>query len=288
MKWRVSIDAPTTSIVLTLLAPLSAENSFHLDANDLDYGILTFITAKICNDLGALVTQSVRPRIAILGRFAENTSATRRDAIVTALRLAEAVYAAGGEPMTLLPVANSNWDERLAGFQGVLLPGGGDVNPRAYGQEPESDQIYGVHELQDAADLELAKWAIVKGVPLLSICRGTQVVNVATGGTLLQHMDEPHRHHVHNVNIESHGEELGLTKQTIESSCYHHQVLDRLGEGLEVIARSAEGTIEAVSIKSKAWAFGLQWHPEDNWNTDEQQAKIFEKFVSEAAKAEKI
>jgi putative glutamine amidotransferase len=234
------------------------------------------------------VTQSVRPRIAILGRFAETTSATRRDAIVTALRLAEAVYAAGGEPMTLLPVADSNWDERLAGFQGVLLPGGGDVNPRAYGQDSQSDEIYGVHDLQDAADISLANWAIDRGVALLSICRGTQIVNVATGGTLIQHMDEPHRHHVHDVKIESHGADLGLTEQTVESSCYHHQMLDRLGDGLEVIARSAEGTIEAVSIRSKGWAFGLQWHPEDNWNTDDQQAKIFEKFVSEAAKAEPI
>jgi len=274
--------------VLTLLAPLSAKNAFHLDANDLDYAILRSSKGKICNDLGALVTQSVRPRIAILGRFAENTSATRRDAIVTALRLAEAVYAAGGEPMTLLPVANSNWDERLAGFQGVLLPGGGDINPRTYGQESQSDEIYGVHDLQDAVDISLANWAIDRGVPLLSICRGTQIVNVATGGTLVQHMDEPHRHHVHDVTIESHGSDLGLTESTVESSCYHHQMLDRLGDGLEVIARSAEGTIEAVSIKSHGWAFGVQWHPEDNWNTDDQQAKIFEKFVSEAAKAKVI
>jgi putative glutamine amidotransferase len=101
-------------------------------------------------------------------------------------------------------------------------------------------------------------------------------------------MDEPHRHHVHDVTIESHGADLGLTQHVVESSCYHHQMLDRLGDGLEVIARSAEGTIEAVSIKSKGWAFGVQWHPEDNWNTDDQQAKIFEKFVSEAAKAKAI
>jgi putative glutamine amidotransferase len=65
-------------------------------------------------------------------------------------------------------------------------------------------------------------------------------------------------------------------------------MLDRLGEGLEVIARSAEGTIEAVSIASKGWAFGLQWHPEDNWATDHEQANIFKKFVSEAAKAKII
>jgi putative glutamine amidotransferase len=123
---------------------------------------------------------------------------------------------------------------------------------------------------------------------MLSICRGTQIVNVATGGTLIQHMDEPHRHHVHDVTIESHAADLGLTQHIVESSCYHHQMLDRLGDGLEVIARSADRTIEAVSIESKGWAFGLQWHPEDNWATDHEQANIFKKFVSEAAKAEKI
>jgi putative glutamine amidotransferase len=110
-------------------------------------------------------------------------------------------------------------------------------------------------------------------------------VNVAFGGTLVQHMEEDHRHHVAMVKIDSQAADLGLDQDVIMASCYHHQVIQKLGEGLEVIAYSAEGHIEAVAIDSKGWAFGLQWHPEDTWDTDKNQAAIFNRFVAEAAKA---
>jgi putative glutamine amidotransferase len=130
-----------------------------------------------------------RPRIAILGRFAESTSVTRYAGLVNARRLVEAVWAAGGEPVTLLPVSGSNWAERLAGISGVIMPGGSDVNPRAYGQEPSSENIYGVDDLQDEVDLTMVGYVLKVGMPLLSICRGYQVTNVALGGKLLQHME---------------------------------------------------------------------------------------------------
>ncbi|MEY2737276.1 MAG: hypothetical protein RL683_394 [Actinomycetota bacterium] len=227
------------------------------------------------------MTQNRRPRIAILGRFAESTSVTRYAGVVNARRLLELVWAAGGEPLTLLPVAGSNWDERLAGFDGVLMPGGSDVNPRAYGEEPASDEIYGVDELQDEVDLSLVQYVFEKGIPLLTVCRGTQVTNVALGGSLLQHMDEPHRHHVAQVEIESNLAELGLSSGTVKASCYHHQILKKLGVGVVPIARAAEGHVEAVRYDSaKNWAFGLQWHPEDNFDSDASQLEITKAFVN--------
>jgi putative glutamine amidotransferase len=225
-----------------------------------------------------------RPRIAILARFAENTSATRYAAVITARRLAEAVWAAGGEPLTFLPVAGSNWAERLEGIDGVLMPGGADVNPRSYGQEVASDHVYDVDDLADEVDISLVTYALGTGMPVLTICRGTQITNVARGGTLVQHMDEPHQHYVAPVTIEKYHSEMGLSSATVQASCYHHQVIDSLGEGLEVIARSTQGDVEAIKIDAVGWAFGVQWHPEDNYDTNKPQAELFERFVSEAAK----
>jgi putative glutamine amidotransferase len=224
-----------------------------------------------------------RPRIAILARFAENTSATRYAAIVTARRLAEAVWAAGGEPLNFLPVANSNWEERLEGIDGVLMPGGADVNPRSYGQEISSEHVYDVDDVADAVDISLVNYALGAGMPVLTICRGTQITNVARGGTLVQHMDKPHRHHVAEVSIEKYHSEMGLSTSVVEASCFHHQVIDQLGEGLEIIARSADGDVEAIKIDSPGWAFGVQWHPEDNYDSNKPQLELFERFVAEAA-----
>ena len=224
-----------------------------------------------------------RPRIAIVARFAESTSATRYEAIVTARRLAEGVWAAGGEPLTFLAVQDSNWAERLDGINGVLMPGGADVDPRNYGQDPISDELYGMDMMQDEVDISLIRHVLSVGLPMLAICRGLQITNVALGGTLTQHMEKPHLHHVAPVTVDSHSAELGLTDATVSASCYHHQAIDKLADGLTVIARAAEGHIEAVKIDSLGWAFGVQWHPEDNYDTERGQLEIFEQFVRAAS-----
>lgn len=224
-----------------------------------------------------------RPRIAILGRFAEGTTVTRYAAVVNARRLLELVWAAGGEPITLLPVAGSNWDERLADIDGVIMPGGSDVDPKRYGEEPSSDQIYGVDELQDEVDLDLVNYVFQSELPLLTICRGTQVTNVALGGTLLQHMSEPHHHHVAKIHFDSNINELGLKGPDVQASCFHHQILKDLGRGVVPIAFASEGHVEAVRYdNAKAWAFGLQWHPEDNYDDDSSQLEILKAFVKAA------
>lgn len=221
-----------------------------------------------------------RPRIAILGRFAEGTTVTRYGAVVNARRLLELVWAAGGEPITLLPVAGSNWSERLAGLHGVLMPGGSDMNPKTYGEEPTTEEIYGVDDLQDEVDLSLVHHVFENAIPLLTVCRGTQVTNVALGGTLLQHMDQPHRHHVAQVNLEQNVEDFGLSSPTVAASCYHHQILKELGSGVVPIAHAAEGHVEAVRYDdSKGWAFGVQWHPEDNFDEDPGQLEIAKAFI---------
>lgn len=226
-----------------------------------------------------------RPRIAILGRIAESTSVTRHDGLVTALRLAQAVWEAGGEPLTMLPVAGTNLSERLAGIDGILMPGGGDVNPNRYGQEPTTDRIYGVVDVQDQTDIDIFNYAVANGLPLLAICRGFQIINVARGGTLVQDMPAPHKHHIETIHV-TEPALLGLDSTDVLASCYHHQCVDQLGEGLEVIAHAAAGHVEAFRVDSPAWTMGVQWHPEDNYNEQRQNLAIFEKLVAEAAKGQ--
>ncbi|MEY3317584.1 MAG: hypothetical protein RLZZ503_786 [Actinomycetota bacterium] len=224
-----------------------------------------------------------RPKIAIVGRFTDHASAIRSLGVVSARRLLEAVWAAGGEPITFLPVENPNWAERLQNIQGVLIPGGGDIDPKWYGEEPETEELYGVDDLQDENDFSIARYAFDNGIPVLAICRGFQLVNVLMGGSLVQHMDKDHRHYIHSIKIDKDSEGLGLTNPVLESSCFH-QSIKELGKGLEVLARAEEGHVEAFKIEAKAWSYGVQWHPEDNYTTNQQQMELFTKFVSESAK----
>jgi len=229
-----------------------------------------------------------RPRLALLGRFAEHTSATRYSAVVSARALLESLWLAGADPVTLLPASGDqgtvsggfDWSARLAGFDGVVLCGGADVDPRRYGATEIHPEVYDVHELQDEADLSLAAYCFAHGVPTLAICRGLHVVNVLRGGSLVQHMDDHHRHVVHDVVIES--GPVGIEPGPIRASCYHHQCVDRLGEGLEVVGRAEDGTVEAVTIDAQGWAFGVQWHPEDTAAEDPRQLGVLRALVEAA------
>ena len=223
-----------------------------------------------------------RPRIALLGRFAEHTSATRYSAIVTAEKLAAMVWDLGGDPLTLYPVTGSDLETRLSGFSGVLMPGGGDVNPSTYGEMASSEYLYGINDIQDAADFELFTFALERGIPVLTICRGTQVANVALGGSLLQHMDDPHINRVSVVEFKKDAAALGLSHPKLKTFCYHHQAINTLGKGIEVLAHGNEGHVEAVKYPAKNWAYGLQWHPEDNYQEEPLQAELVTSFITAA------
>ena len=219
-----------------------------------------------------------RPRIALIGRFAEHTSATRYAGVVSARALLESLWLAGADPVTLLAASDGmDWQARLAGFDGVLLCGGADIDPARYGESEIHPEVYDVDALQDEADLSLADYCFAHGVPTLAVCRGLHVVNVLRGGTLVQHMDEHHRHVVHDVVIER--GPAGIDPGPITASCYHHPCIDRLGSGLEVVGRADDSTVEAVTIDSAGWAFGVQWHPEDTAREDPRQLGVFRALV---------
>lgn len=228
------------------------------------------------------MSPAARPRIAIPARLAESTSATRYAGIVTARKLAELVWDAGGEPLTFLPVEGAEWSERLNGIAGVLMPGGADVDPRLYGQSHDSEHLYGIDSLQDQADIALVRHALAVGLPMLTICRGTQIANVALGGTLIQHMDSPHMNHKSVIEFAELEPELGINQRSLVLSCFHHQAIDRLADSITPLAFASEGHIEAVKYQSSAWAYGLQWHPEDNYKEVAGQLEIAQSFIAAA------
>jgi putative glutamine amidotransferase len=237
-----------------------------------------------------------RPVVLVPARFSAGATALRYRAEVTAAALVEAVYAAGAEPLVLHPAVppgagpdelDALVRERVWLADGILLPGGGDLAAHWSGQRPHGSQ-YDVDEVQDAFDLALARVALEDGLPLLAVCRGAQVVNVARGGDLVQDMTETlgadHRHRVQEVTLLPDSplrEVVPADRMTI--SCYHHQGLGRLGEGLRATAFAEDGTVEATALAGhRGWFLGVQWHPEDTAASDPQQAGVFEAFVRAA------
>ncbi|MER7182633.1 type 1 glutamine amidotransferase [Streptomyces hyaluromycini] len=228
-----------------------------------------------------------RPLIAVPARFSATSSALRFAAEVNARALIEAVWRAGGEPASIHP-ADTDVPGRLARFDGVLLPGGGDLAPYRYGATDTHDSVYDVDDLQDTFDLQVARHALESGVPLLAICRGLQAVNVALGGTLEQDMggpDRTHRHLRHPVTVRPGSlVEQAMGEEKADASCYHHQRVDRLGTGLTVTATAADGTVEGLELTgARGWFTAVQWHPEDTAHADPVQQRLFDAFVRAAA-----
>lgn len=223
-----------------------------------------------------------RPRIAILGRFTDSASALRYRGLVSSRALLEAVWAAGGDPVTLLPGGDEDaldWRTRLSGVHGVVLPGGGDIDPRRYEGDAEHGSIYDVDLVQDAADFSLAEYCLATGMPFLAICRGLHVLNVLRGGSLVVDMPSNHRHLVQEIDLDPRARALGISSSRVTISCYHHQAIERLGEGLTVVGRAGDGTVEAVLVDADSWAAGVQWHPEDTWEEDHQQVDLLQSLI---------
>ncbi|MGP4055399.1 gamma-glutamyl-gamma-aminobutyrate hydrolase family protein [Mycobacterium sp. 4D054] len=230
-----------------------------------------------------------RPLVAVVGRRAAQVPILRFSATLAAEAICEAVWAAGGEPVILHgPAADplTELPRRLRRFDGVLLPGGADVEPSRYGAEP-APETTGAVAFQDDFDLGVTRAVIDLDMPALAICRGMQVLNVALGGTLTQHVVETetlHHNAIHHVHVKR-GSRLHaiVGVQTIDVSSYHHQAIDRLAPGLTVSALAADGVIEAVEHR-RADIVAVQWHPEDRHADSVTDAALFADLVDRARK----
>jgi putative glutamine amidotransferase len=174
--------------------------------------------------------------------------------------------------------------------EGLLLTGGGDVDPRHYGQTPLAE-VGGVDADRDSWEIGLVRQALGRALPVLGICRGCQVLNVARGGTLLQHLPnrsvQPHlvveRDRVaHSVQIES-GSQLSAVEgcDSMGVNSVHHQAVDSVGQDLRAVAWAEDGIVEAVE-HLYAPAIGVQWHPENLLGLDSHMA-VFRWLVDQAA-----
>jgi putative glutamine amidotransferase len=199
----------------------------------------------------------------------------------------KAIERAGGRAL-LVPPSTEGIEETVEALDGIVFSGGSDLDPALYGQDAHPETFGVVHE-RDEAELELMKAALERDMPVLGICRGIQVLNVAEGGDLHQHLPEVvgherHKHDPpgvftdHDVVIEP-GTRLAniLGDEHVPVKSHHHQGLDELGEGWRVSAHADDGTVEAIESPERRFALGVLWHPEAGADT-----KLFEALVAEA------
>jgi putative glutamine amidotransferase len=190
---------------------------------------------------------------------------------------ADAVLRAGGIAVLLPPDprAIQHPDELLDLLDGLILAGGSDVDPRAYGAEPHP-MTAGVNAERDAFELALARRAVDRDLPFLGICRGMQVLNVSRGGTLLQHLPESHGHDDHRRNsgvFDGNDHQVRLDAASLAARAageeshhtlsHHHQGVDQVGDGLVVTGHSELDDLpEAIELPDRRFVLGVQWHPE--------------------------
>ncbi|HEY0866946.1 MAG TPA: gamma-glutamyl-gamma-aminobutyrate hydrolase family protein [Fimbriimonas sp.] len=197
---------------------------------------------------------------------------------------AQAVSDAGGVPILIPPTADM--EEVAAVIHGWLIPGGNDIDASRFG-ETNHPKV----SLQDPAryDGEAALFgAIAPELPVLGICYGCQFINVVRGGSLIQHLPEVVGHESHTGGTLQRYEILAGSKLARHSRAtemvgksYHHQAVARLGENLDVVAREADGTIEAIEARDRPYLIGLQWHPERTLE-DAATQKVFRSFIEAA------
>lgn len=203
-----------------------------------------------------------------------------------------AVHEAGGIPIIIPVGLEARYPSKVINIiDGLLLPGGGDIDPGIY-DDHLHEKLGRVDPRRDRTEIDLFNMAFNRNIPVLGICRGLQIINVALDGTLYQdiisqvrmsmnhHPNYPGSEVSHKVEIEQ-GTKLHkiVGETTIKVNSTHHQAVKLHGKGLIVNARGADGVIEGLEHPAKKWIIGVQWHPELYWRNDRLMAKLFKEFV---------
>jgi gamma-glutamyl-gamma-aminobutyrate hydrolase PuuD len=198
----------------------------------------------------------------------------------------DAVARAGGIPV-LLPPQQHGAQEVIARLDALVLSGGSDIDPEHY-QQPLSQHTKVVRPWRDDWELRLLRHALDGALPVLGVCRGAQLLNVALGGTLDQHIPdlvgdqrhcpEPGVFGQTRVTLRAGSALAGLLGPEVKVACYHHQAIDQVATGLEVVGHADDGTVEAVEMPGRPFVLGVQWHPEQ----DGDDLRLFEALVAAA------
>ncbi len=207
-------------------------------------------------------------------------------AALVPLSYVRAIERAGGRPL-VIPPSEGGIEETLAVLDGILFSGGSDLDPALYDAEAHPE-TQGVHEARDRAEMALLAAALERDMPVLAVCRGSQVLNVARGGDLVQHLPEvlgheEHKHTPgaysdHDVTLEPGTRVGGILGERAPVKSHHHQGFGRIGEGLRAAGHAEDGTVEALEDPSKRFAVGVLWHPEEG-----EDMALFEALVEQAA-----
>jgi putative glutamine amidotransferase len=232
------------------------------------------------------------PRIGMVADRREASFGAWRDVELTAVwsHYIDAIEAAGGAPVIFPAIERyvAAPDEILGGVDGLLLTGGRDIEARSYGAEPDPRNEPG-NPLRDRLELALARAALGEEKPLFGVCRGMQVINVALGGGLVQHLEDPERLHIgrpgefvdHVVSADPGTrlvEIIGSSPVTVRS--HHHQGIEPIAGELTVSARSPDGLAEAVEAGAGGFCLAVLWHPEEN--LDQGGLALYEALVAAA------
>ncbi|HEY3050650.1 MAG TPA: gamma-glutamyl-gamma-aminobutyrate hydrolase family protein [Gaiellaceae bacterium] len=206
-------------------------------------------------------------------------------AALVPLSYVRAVERAGGRPL-VIPPSDGAIEETLAALDGIIFSGGSDLDPALYEAEPHAETDTAQVE-RDRAEMALLAAALERDMPVLAVCRGSQVLNVARGGDLVQHLPETlgedeHRPVKgewadHAVRLEPGSRVESLLGERTPVKSHHHQGYGRIGEGLRVTGWADDGTSEALEDPSKRFAVGVLWHPEEG-----EDMALFEELVEEA------
>lgn len=205
----------------------------------------------------------------------------------------DAVRRAGGVPL-LLPPGEPRAESLLARLEGLILTGGGDLDPALYGGAPHP-AIYRVDPERDKSEIALVRYGVESALPTLGICRGSQVINVALGGTLIEHLPDvvgetvlhrapPREPTQHSIKLTPgcHLAKLLLQEEFLAPS-WHHQAVRQPAPGLKMVAQAPDGTPEAVEMPDHPWLIGVQWHPELAAAEDPLHQKLFNALVNAAS-----
>lgn len=232
---------------------------------------------------------SRRPRIGI-STYLEQArwGAWDQPAVLLPHAYVDTVYRAGGVPV-LLPPLPDGAAEALDGVDALVVAGGADVDPATYGAQPRESTDEPRRD-RDAWEQALVTAALAQAKPVLGVCRGAQVLNVALGGTLHQHLPDVVGHEGHRPALARHGRVhvavdpgsvlAGVLGSVVDVPCYHHQSMDRLGPGLRATAWADDGTVEGIELEGHDHVLGVQWHPE----LDAVDLRLFQSVVAAAAR----